>query len=35
MVSIVEALHLMLGFGMFIVTMLSLVIVIVNLNHKK
>ncbi|MDK9865119.1 MULTISPECIES: putative holin-like toxin [Staphylococcus] len=35
MVSIVEALHLMLGFGTFIVTLLGLVITIVKLSHKK
>ncbi|MFQ3853737.1 putative holin-like toxin [Staphylococcus sp. 2S1] len=35
MVSIVEALHLMLGFGMFIVTLLGLVITIVKLSYKK
>ncbi|WP_081289086.1 putative holin-like toxin [Staphylococcus equorum] len=35
MVSIVEALYLMLGFGTFIVTLLGLVITIVKLNHKK
>lgn len=34
-VSIVEALHLMLGFGTFIVTLLGLVIAIVKLSHKK
>ncbi|WP_427707786.1 putative holin-like toxin [Staphylococcus parequorum] len=34
-VSIVEALHLMLGFGMFIVTLLGLVITIVKLSYKK
>ncbi|MFQ3853738.1 putative holin-like toxin [Staphylococcus sp. 2S1] len=35
MVSIVEAPHLMLGFGTFIVTLLGLVITIVKLRHKK
>ncbi|PKI06039.1 hypothetical protein CW744_00395 [Staphylococcus xylosus] len=35
MVSIVEALHLMLGFGTFIVTLLGLVITIVKLSHEK
>ncbi|WP_394802479.1 putative holin-like toxin [Staphylococcus equorum] len=35
MVSIVEVLHLMLGFGTLIVTLLGLVITIVKLNHKK
>ncbi|MDK9847092.1 putative holin-like toxin [Staphylococcus equorum] len=34
-VSIVEVLHLMLGFGTLIVTLLGLVITIVKLNHKK
>ncbi|WP_436855331.1 putative holin-like toxin [Staphylococcus caeli] len=35
MVSIVETLHLMLGFGTFIVTLLGLVIAIVKLKNKK
>ncbi|MGN4240727.1 putative holin-like toxin [Staphylococcus equorum] len=35
MVPIVEALHLMLGLGTFIVTLLGLVVAIVKLSHKK
>ncbi|MGJ8902946.1 putative holin-like toxin [Staphylococcus aureus] len=35
MVSIVDALNLIFSFGMFIVTLLGLVIAIVKLNHKK
>ena len=34
-VPIVEALHLMLSFGTFIVTLLGLVVAIVKLSHKK
>ncbi|MEN0163669.1 putative holin-like toxin [Staphylococcus aureus] len=34
-VSIVDALNLMFSFGMFIVTLLGLVIAIVKLSHKK
>ncbi|WP_241958575.1 putative holin-like toxin [Staphylococcus equorum] len=35
MISIVETLYLILGFGTFIVTLLGLVITIVELSHKK
>ncbi|MFQ3845153.1 putative holin-like toxin [Staphylococcus pseudoxylosus] len=35
MVLIVEVLHLMLGFGTFLVTLLGLVITIVKSSHKK
>ncbi|HEK6449074.1 TPA: putative holin-like toxin [Staphylococcus aureus] len=35
MISIVNALHLMLSFGMFIVTFIGVVVAIINLNNKK
>ncbi|MBV5191167.1 putative holin-like toxin [Staphylococcus chromogenes] len=35
MVSIVDALQLMISFGMFIVTLISLVIAIIKISHKK
>ncbi|UXV34480.1 putative holin-like toxin [Staphylococcus sp. IVB6181] len=35
MVSIVDALQLMISFGMFIVALISLVIAIIKINHKK
>ena len=34
-VSIVDALHLMLGLGTFIVTLLGVVIAIIKIDHKK
>ncbi|RZI04850.1 putative holin-like toxin [Staphylococcus aureus] len=33
--SIANALHLMLSFGMFIVTFIGIVVAIINLNNKK
>ncbi|BAS51102.1 putative holin-like toxin [Staphylococcus aureus] len=35
MISIANALHLMLSFGMFIVTFIGIVVAIINLSNKK
>ncbi|WP_369524950.1 putative holin-like toxin [Brochothrix thermosphacta] len=33
--TIFESLQLMFGFGMFIISLLTLVVVLINLNQKK
>ncbi|HDH4166971.1 TPA: hypothetical protein PI415_002517 [Staphylococcus aureus] len=35
MISIANALHLMLSFGMFIVTFIDIEVAMINLNNKK
>ncbi|MEN0372324.1 putative holin-like toxin [Staphylococcus aureus] len=35
MISIANALHLMLSFGMFIVTFIGVVVAIINLSNKN
>ncbi|MCD9066525.1 putative holin-like toxin [Staphylococcus pasteuri] len=35
MISIVDALSLMIGFGTFIVTLIEVMVTIIKINHKK